>query len=1545
MNRSLRLGLWLTGLALCQSALATSFLPDFSKSHLLADSIPPVITCPASDTVQLGPGQCGQVVQYGAVTATDNLPIFTIQQTTGLPSGAIFSIGSTVNTFVARDAANNTASCSFTIVVRNFYSLLVCKELSIIKLNGNCSHSVLPTDILMPGANGCSANFIVEVDKTFPFGNGPWLPANLGMSDQNKSYQFRVTAPSTGNRCFGLGEIKDTVPPTITCQDVTVPCVVLNLAPDYLNDSLSISASQPSYTDNCGTDLALSYTDVIANLPCDTVSAVTSTITRIWTARDASNNQRTCVQKINRTRSLGDVHFPASATLGCMAPNLAPLQNGVPYIAVAGVRFPLFPNAACGNEVLYFDTLVPQCGGTRLMKRTWKVRDICRPLSATNPLRGVQNLQIRDIGAPTIACPPTTKLRVSQLGCQGQVKLPNAVITDGCSSIATFTAEWPATEGGQVIGKLSNWPGNDPTLRDTLGGLDSLDFPTGTTVIQYAATDLCGNSTTCSFTVIVADTIPPTAFCRPLVTVQLSTAGHFELAADSLDDGSNDECNPVYFKVRRQLPNVCQPNNKFYDAASLCCADLGDTVTLRLRVYDVPPPAGVVSLGFDSAYVGECVVRVRVTDPHPPLCTAPPDVVVQCDTFDATLNSYGQLLTRSCAADSLHVLVNYAQFDTSCRRGQIVRTFRVTSVDGNTSECTQRITVNTRQHYFVRFPNDTLVTACTIASSFGKPQLFGLACERMQMTFTDQVINSIPGACFKIERTWTIVNRCQYDSLQPLTVVPNPEPTTSADSSANLRGPTVSANGTTGAWAPTLTKISPTSTTATNFRSFWSANSNGYLYKQIIRFVDYQDPVFSHCPATALTFSDSTINSNELWNEDEWLDPTTARHDLSDIPVQLTTTAFDACRGENISLNYLLFLDLDGNGEQETVIKSTQPPAFGKVNYGNAFNTNYVGGVPLPFDERTVPNNQKYGFALETTITNHQKTAWVRWNTSQTPTQYSNAQLPRGHHKIIWTAEDGCGNTATCQYDFTIRDGLPPALACIGAPLLRKIGSDHTRQVELLEISHEATDNYSPSNRLEYSLRRSGTGTGFPVDSSGQPNRSITFDCDDLGLQGLQLWVRDQDKNASSCQVIVTLQDPDGICTEALPTVGGTITTALTAGVADVQVGISATHAGMPPYSAIVHSDSMGHYAFANGFPAGTAYTLTPTKDGNALNGVTTYDLVLISRHVLGVEPIASPYKLIAADANKSNSITALDVLELRKLILGIYETGLPNVKSWRFVSKSFVFPTPTNPFQTVFPETRSVASLASNQLPNDFMAIKVGDVDCSAMPRFSGLAEDRAADTLWFEVAERTVQSGETVEVVFRAMEAVEGYQFTLDYPGLEVLGIQPGAAMQADNFAIFASRNALTTSFDAPKTATPAEFTVRFRVRQTGSLSQMLHLSSRITPAEAYTTETGVWSSGVGLYFAPITDSVHAFGSLTCTPNPFLDQTTIKFRLPAATMATLRVFDAAGRAVYNRTADYATGFHTLVIHQSDLGGSGVFFCQLQTSGGSLVRKMVVLR
>ncbi|MFN0214972.1 MAG: hypothetical protein ACKVT2_12015 [Saprospiraceae bacterium] len=132
-----------------------------------------------------------------------------------------------------------------------------------------------------------------------------------------------------------------------------------------------------------------------------------------------------------------------------------------------------------------------------------------------------------------------------------------------------------------------------------------------------------------------------------------------------------------------------------------------------------------------------------------------------------------------------------------------------------------------------------------------------------------------------------------------------------------------------------------------------------------------------------------------------------------------------------------------------------------------------------------------------------------------------------------------------------------------------------------------------------------------------------------------------------------------------------------------------------------------------NDYLPGTTFSYSASlPDSNHLNGVDIVDLCKISEHILGINPLPSPYAMFAADANKSGSITTYDLVEYRKLILGTYKE-LPNNESWRFISDYCEFPNPNNPFQTGCSSGISSADLIA--LDGDtakVIGIKVGDVN-----------------------------------------------------------------------------------------------------------------------------------------------------------------------------------------------------------------------------------------
>ena len=64
-------------------------------------------------------------------------------------------------------------------------------------------------------------------------------------------------------------------------------------------------------------------------------------------------------------------------------------------------------------------------------------------------------------------------------------------------------------------------------------------------------------------------------------------------------------------------------------------------------------------------------------------------------------------------------------------------------------------------------------------------------------------------------------------------------------------------------------------------------------------------------------------------------------------------------------------------------------------------------------------------------------------------------------------------------------------------------------------------------------------------------------------------------------------------------------------------------------------------------------FDISAARDDDHINGVTALDLVLVQRHLLGLTRLDDPFKIIAADINGDGRVSAFDLVDLRRLILG----------------------------------------------------------------------------------------------------------------------------------------------------------------------------------------------------------------------------------------------------------------------------------------------------
>lgn len=167
-------------------------------------------------------------------------------------------------------------------------------------------------------------------------------------------------------------------------------------------------------------------------------------------------------------------------------------------------------------------------------------------------------------------------------------------------------------------------------------------------------------------------------------------------------------------------------------------------------------------------------------------------------------------------------------------------------------------------------------------------------------------------------------------------------------------------------------------------------------------------------------------------------------------------------------------------------------------------------------------------------------------------------------------------------------------------------------------------------------------------------------------------------------------------------TVSGQLKTELGLPVGGFAVLVSGTE------NKIAYTDMNGVYSFE--LQQGGDYEIQPLDCNDLpLNGVSTMDLILMSKHILQIDSLSSPYKIIAADVDDSGVIDTMDILILRSLIFSNI-LNLPN-GNFRFVLEDYVFPDPIHPSSPPYPRTFTISNLQSSLTNIDFIAIKVGDV------------------------------------------------------------------------------------------------------------------------------------------------------------------------------------------------------------------------------------------
>ena len=478
--------------------------------------------------------------------------------------------------------------------------------------SSSCTQTVVLDDDVPPTIT-CPPNVTIECDESIHPNNTGAAQGADTCSSVMVTYSDAVapgTCPSEGvfTRTWTATDLcgnTATCDQTIKVEDSTPPTIVC--PPDVTVDCTAGGGNTgtATATDNCGS-VTVTFSDGAGSGDCP------ATFTRTWTATDECGNSASCDQDI----SINDdtpptIACPPNVTVECDE-STDPSYTGTPNA-----------NDDCsGVNVTYSDSVAPgTCDEEEVITRTWTATDGCGNTATCS-----QTLTVRDTTAPTITCPPS-----ATLDCEGTIS-GQPTVDDNCDSNPSVTYS-----DGQPSG----------------------DCPV-TLTRTWTATDDCGNSSSCTQTVVLDDDVPPVMTCPLDVTLEC------DASTDPADTGGAqgaDTCSSVTIT--------------YVDSTSLGSCPSEYTIVRTWTVTDV------------CGNSVSCNQTIELEDTTPPTITCPPDVTIDCDAGGGN--------TGAATADDNCILLSVT-FSDGPGAGDcpatFIRTWTATDACGNSTSCDQIISIN-----------------------------------------------------------------------------------------------------------------------------------------------------------------------------------------------------------------------------------------------------------------------------------------------------------------------------------------------------------------------------------------------------------------------------------------------------------------------------------------------------------------------------------------------------------------------------------------------------------------------------------------------------------------------------------------------------------------------------------------------------------------------------------------------------------------------------------------------------------------------------------
>lgn len=528
-----------------------------------------------------------------------------------------------------------------------------------------------------------------------------------------------------------------------------------------------------------------------------------------------------------------------------------------------------------------------------------------------------------------------------------------------------------------------------------------------------------------------------------------------------------------------------------------------------------------------------------------------------------------------------------------------------------------------------------------------------------------------------------------------------------------------------------------------------------------------------------------------------------------------------------------------------------------------------------------------------------------------------------GVNLVTITATDHCGNVSSSIVKITVKDNVEPIALCKqNANIdLDGIALGGFKTILPSQINDNSFDNCTAMNQLKYTLL---------------PDK---INCNDIGNKLIVLEIKDQYNNSSTCSTLIKITDVAGACQSPSYLIKGSIKTELNKAIAKVSCKIS----GGLNNQIINNTD--GTYSFDQ-LTKYENFAIEPKKDLLDLNGVTTYDLILLNNHLLGKKLLDSPYKYIAADVNNSKKVTLADYVIIKDLLL-LNIDHFPKTDSWRFVPSNYKF----GSYQSVlpaFPEQLDFKSLQSDIKNADFIGIKMGDLNNSNTAANLIKHDLRSTTPIEIIIKDTIINKGEffSIPVKIENRKQITGFQFSLDFEKIlakEInLKLSKNSILNLNDIGNHINTfNSLLVSWvnkqELISLTNDTIFTISGIANTSFSIKDFIKLGIRLE-AEAYTPENEIVE--IELLWKR-TDEEQEIKIKNTYPNPFKDFIKFNIESKVAQKIYVKLYNIQGQLLKSKSIDIEEGFQEIEISTKDIEQNGQYILNIIVKDKVLSKKL----